>query len=90
MYPVNNCDEFFHANTSEERVTNFENLERLAYANFIQTRLNTNLLLLKSSALSEHLEYDIDDLIDETKKLAALSRCIDIPELVSEKKRYKR
>ena len=54
------------------------------YANYIQFRLNNNLLLLSDPKLASELGISREVLLRETRKLYYLSSLVEIPEIVDE------
>ena len=59
----------------------------LAYFQLIQTRLNTNLLLLKDKELMEKFSVSERELLTETENLLKLSKLMSIPQYDSEPKK---
>ena len=54
----------------------------LAYAIFVQARLNTNLAYINNEALMRALGLSSEEVLDEIRRLSEIARKIKIPEPV--------
>lgn len=90
MYPSKNMDEFLGANASGA-IPLFDKDDYLdnIYICFIQSRINTNLLLINNPNLIEQFGLNLDEIVNETKKLFEISSYIKIPDTVPERKNRK-
>ena len=81
MIPVRNLEEFDKFNEGEVRSFTYVKLT------YLQTRLNTDLMLLSNPDLLEEMGADKAKLLKEAKNLLQITQMVEIPEPVSEKKR---
>ena len=87
MFPEKNIKAFRKANFKDDFFGyNPYNLNEI-YACFIQGKINTNLMLLSNPDLIRQFDLDYDDIVAETKKLIKISKYIEIPDFVEEKRR---
>ena len=59
----------------------------VGYANFIQSKINTNLILLSNPRLIQQFDKNYNDVVSETQKLMQISDNIVIPNLKEERRR---
>ena len=81
VIPVRNLEEFDKFNEGEVRSFTYVKLT------YLQTRLNTDLMLLSNPDLLEEMGADKAKLLKEAKNLLQITQMVEIPEPVSEKKR---
>ncbi len=86
MFPKKNIQKFIESNPAPGLTYNEQthNLDRLIY---LQTRLNTDLMLLSNPAILKVMGADKTKLLKEAKDLLNITQMVEIPEPVSEKKR---
>ncbi|MBR4230622.1 MAG: hypothetical protein IKR74_00470 [Bacilli bacterium] len=85
MYPGKNIDRFIEENCDSFYGRRPENSDT-DYMTFMQTRLNTNLLLLSNPELIASFGLSYEQIVEETKNLFAVTKYVKIPEVVPEKK----
>ena len=85
MLPFADMNKFLGGNSGPgPLLSNKEYNMLLTYANFIQARLNTNIAYLNNEPLRNALGLDLNDILDEIRKLQTIAGKISIPEPVQE------
>ena len=84
MYPEKNTRKFVDTNL-RGLIGLSNNIEDI-YITFIQSRINTNLILINNPDLLQMFGLECYELIEETKKLFQIASYVEIPDVVPEKR----
>lgn len=82
MFPSRNLNEFENENNGGVFGTSLDEI----YITFVQSRINTNLMLINNPNLIEQFGLNFNEIVEETKRLLKISSYVKIPDTVPEKK----
>ena len=85
MFPDKNLDECDKVNKHNSIIGPTFGIET-EYVTFVQSRINTNLLLMSNPNLIKELGLDYEKILEETRNLFQVASYVEIPDPVKERR----